>query len=246
MENTLLIGLSRQAALGRQLDVIANNLANVRTSGYKSESLVFEEFLMPVANVNDMTGSDQNLSYVIDNGLARDFSAGSFERTDNDFDLAINGEGWMVVETPDGERYTRNGEFSLNSQGELVNNAGLRVLGEGGPIVFGSEDTGVVFAPDGTVSSSSGEKGRIRLVEFENMAALRKEGENLYSAIVQPNAATSSRVAQGMVERSNVQAILETTRMIQVTRAYVSNAKMMEKVEELRRTSIERLAAVPV
>ena len=246
MENTLLIGLSRQATLARQLDVIANNLANVRTSGYKSESMMFEEFLMPTARVDDMTGQDQNLSYVIDSGLARDFTTGMFETTGNELDVALEGEGWMVVETPAGERYTRNGEFSLNSEGELVNSSGHRVLGDGGPIVFTSEDTSIVIAADGIISSSSGEKGKLRIVEFEIMSSLSKEGENLYSSSTEPTAAQFPRVAQGMIERSNVQPVLETARMIEVTRAYVSNAKMMEKLEELRRTSLQTLAAVPV
>lgn len=246
MENALLIGLSRQAALGRQLDVIANNLANARTSGYKTERLMFEEYLMPTANINDMRGRDQHLSYVIDRGLARDHSMGSFERTGNDFDVAIEGPGWMVIETPEGERYTRNGEFGLNPQGELVNNSGFRVLGDGGPIVFGSQDANITIAADGTVSSSSGEKGKIRLVEFEDLAAMRKEGENLYQTDLQPTAAAESRLAQGMIERSNVQTVLETTRMIEVTRAYVSTAKAIDKMNELRRKSIETLSAVPV
>jgi len=245
MENTLLIGLSRQAALSRQLDIIANNMANTRTAGYKAENVMFEEYLMPTASIEDVSGRDQNLSYVIDQGLARNFSTGTLESTGNDLNVAVEGSGWLVVQTPGGERYTRNGELALNPNGELVTSAGYRVLGEGGPIVFAREDTNIKIARDGTVSTSSGEKGKLRLVEFDNLGSLSKEGENLYSAGEDPFPATESRIAQGMIERSNVRPVLETTRMIEVTRAYVNNAKMMEKIQELRRTSIERLAAVP-
>jgi flagellar basal-body rod protein FlgF len=245
MENTLLIGLSRQATLERKLDVIANNLANLRTAGYKSEDPVFEEFLMPNASINDVIGRDQSLSYVIDTGLLRDFSTGQLERTDNDFDVAISGEGWLVVEAPEGERYSRNGELTLNSNGELVSNQGFRILGDAGPIVFGPTETNIEIAGDGTISSSEGVKGKLRIVEFENQGDLEKEGNSLYSSESDPRPATDFQVTQGMIERSNVRAIVETARMIEVTRAYVSNAKMMEKLSELRRSSIQRLAETP-
>ncbi len=245
MENTLLIGLSRQATLERKLDVIANNLANLRTAGYKSENPVFEEFIMPTASINDVAGRDQNLSYVIDTGLLRDFTTGQLERTDNDFDVAISGEGWLVVETPEGERYTRNGELTLNSNGELVTNQGFRVLGDAGPIVFGPTETDVEIAGDGTISSSEGVKGKLQIVEFEDQGNLAKEGDSLYSSEEDSRPATDFQVTQGMIERSNVRAIVETARMIEVTRAYVSNAKMMEQLSELRRSSIQRLAETP-
>ena len=246
MENTLLIGLSRQVTLERKLDVIANNLANLRTAGFKSEDPVFEEFLMPTASIDDMLGQDRNLSYVIDSGLIRDFTTGQIEHTDNDFDVAISGEGWLVVDAPEGERYTRNGELTLNSNGELVTNQGFRVLGDAGPIVFGPSETDISIAGDGTISSSEGVKGRLRVVEFENQGTLLKEGDSLYSSESAPLAATSFQITQGSIERSNVRAVVETARMIEVTRAYVSNAKMMEQLSELRRSSIQRLAEIPV
>ena len=245
MENTLLIGLSRQATLERKLDVIANNLANLRTAGYKSENPVFEEFLMPTASITDVLGHDQRLSYVIDTGLLRDFTTGQLERTDNDFDVAISGEGWLVIDASEGERYTRNGEFTLNANGELVTNQGFKVLGDAGPIVFGPTETNIEIAGDGTISSSIGVKGRLRVVAFENQGNLVKEGDSLYSSEAEPQPATDFQVTQGMIERSNVRAIVETARMIEVTRAYVSNAKMMEQLSELRRSSIQRLAETP-
>jgi flagellar basal-body rod protein FlgF len=245
MENALLIGLSRQAALTRQLDVIANNLANARTAGYKNEQLIFQEYLMPTASVEDLQGTDQNLSYVIDAGLNRDFSQGGLTRTDNPFDLAINGEGWFVVQTAQGERYTRAGEFSLNPQGQLVTQQGDQVLGEGGPIVFGSSETAITIASDGTISSSAGQKGRLRIVDFEQQDLLQKQGGNLYRTDQTPQPAALATVTQGAVEGSNVVAVKEIASMIDVTRAYVTTAKMIERTEQLRRDAMERLASVP-
>lgn len=245
MENALLIGLSRQAALGRQLDIVANNMANMRTAGYKSESLMFEEFLMPVAREQDMTGKDRNLSYVIDSGLSRDFSEGQFESTNNDLDIAIQGKGWLVVEMPDGERYTRDGELKLNVNGELVTTDGRRVLGEGGPIVFNSDERNISFGADGSISSSAGEKGRLRIVAFEQEGGLVKEGENLFSSKETPQPAQDFRLAQGMIERSNVKPVIETARMIEVTRAYVSVAQMLEQLQNLRRDAIDQLGNLP-
>lgn len=245
MENTLLIGLSRQTALARNLDIIANNIANMRTAGFKAESLVFEEFLMPTASIDDMTGEDRRLSYVIDNGTVRDGTTGEIENTGNDFDVALSGDGWFVVDTAAGERYTRNGELTLNPDGELVTNQGHRIIGDAGPIVFGPDEIDVKIAGDGTVSSSIGVKGKLRIVDFENPGTLSKEGESLYRASTAPTDATNFNIIQGAVERSNVRAVIETSRMIEVTRAYTSNAQMMEQLSDLRRDSISRLADVP-
>ncbi|MBL4758803.1 MAG: flagellar basal-body rod protein FlgF [Rhizobiales bacterium] len=245
MENTLLIGLSRQVTLTRKLDIIANNLANSRTAGYKAENPIFEEFLMPTAAINDLTGLDRHLSYVIDSGLARDFTNGPIEMTGNDFDVAISGNGWLVVETPAGERYTRNGELTLNSDGELVTNQGLRVLGDAGPILFSPDETDIVISGDGAISSSEGLKGSLRVVEFENQGSMQKEGDSLYSTDAAPRDAQNFTITQGAIERSNVRAVVETARMIEVTRAYVSNAKMLEQLSEARRNAIRQLSETP-
>ena len=245
MENALLIGLSRQTALARNLDIIANNMANMRTSGFKSEQLMFDDYLMPVAAHQDMEGSDRRLLYVIDNGLARDFEQGSLQPTGNPLDVAISGEGWLVLDTPNGERYTRNGELKINIAGELVDNSGNRVLGEGGPITFGSTETDITFSRDGTISTNEGEKGRLRVVTFDQAGHLVKEGDNLFSNPDAPLPASGYTVAQGTVEASNVSGVLETARMIEVTRAYTSTVQMLERMQELRKDAIQQLAALP-
>ena len=146
MENASLIGLSRQTALRRQLDVIANNLANVNTPGFKAERMMFEEYLMPVANMEMARQRDGNMSYVQDLATIRDYAAGTLVQTENPLDVAIQGDGWFVVDTENGERYTRNGGFMLNAGGELVTSEGHPVMGEAGPIVFGTEDVDIAIA----------------------------------------------------------------------------------------------------
>lgn len=245
MENALLIGLSRQQALAHQLDVIANNLANMRTAGYKGETLMFEEYLSPDASIQDMEGGDSQLSYVIDVGMARDFSAGQFEQTGNPLDAAINGTGWFAVETPGGTRYTRDGAFKIGADGQLVTGAGHPVLAKSGPVTFDPEETNITFAPDGTIASSVGEKGQLRIVSFEQEGLLEKIGENLYSSPAPEQPATDFRLAQGMLERSNVKPVIETARMIEVTRAYTTTSQSLEQMQTLRRDAIERLGTVP-
>ena len=245
MENALLIGLSRQVALRRQMDVVANNLANMNTAGYKAGSLMFEEHLMPVAEMNELTGKDRKLSFVLDTSVYRAYTEGHFEQSGNELDVAISGDGWLVVQTPDGDRYTRNGQLKLNPDGQLVSPAGHPVMGDGGPITFGPNEAGIEIATDGTISTNEGLRGRLRVVQFENNAGLRKEGETLFTTDLQPNEAEDVRVLQGVVEKSNVQPISELTRMIETVRAYTSVSQTVSQAQDLRREAIERLGTPP-
>ena len=243
MENALLIGLSRQVALARELDVIANNMANVNTNGFKARSSRFAEYLMPKASADAFPSPDRRLSYVIDAGTPVDFSTGSIDRTGNPLDAAINGDAFFAVQTPAGERYTRNGAFQLNPQGQLVNSDGFQVLGDNGPIAFDPQESGAEIGVDGTVTTSQGQRGRIRLVRFDNPQALVNEGANLFSSTAPAQAAgATSRIQNGAVERSNVKAVVEMTRLMEVNRSYSSVASTVSRIDELRRTAIQRLA----
>src|SRR5437879_5451314 len=124
MENTLLIGLSRQMVLERQIDVVANNVANVNTTGYKSDRSLFQEYLASGAHEDNFVGSDRRVSYVQDSATFHDFSQGAAEETKNPLDVAIDDGGFLVVQTPAGERYTRDGGRQINNQGQLVTAAG--------------------------------------------------------------------------------------------------------------------------
>ncbi len=255
MENTALIGLSRQIALRRELDVVANNIANLNTTGYKADSTVFQEFLMPVARASTFQGTDQRLSYVHDRATWHNFGTGPLKQTGNPLDLSIDGDAFLVVQTPRGERYTRNGSLQVNAAGELVTNGGDRVLGDAGPIVFQSTDNSISISPDGTISVREGAntnaealRGKLRLVRFDQMQTLLKDTSSMFRAPdgVQPQPApTNVRVLQGTIEQSNVQPVVEMARLIELTRTYTQIAGMLQQMGDQRRTAIEKLAEVP-
>jgi flagellar basal-body rod protein FlgF len=255
MENALLIGLSRQIALGRELEVVANNIANLNTTGYKADGAVFEEFLMPVASADQFRGGDRRMSYVQDRATWHNFTSGPIQQTANPLDVAIDGDGFLVVQTPRGERYTRNGALQINAAGELVTNSGDRVLGDGGPIQFQNTDHDIAINQDGSITVREGSntrsdsaRGKLRLVRFDSMQQLQKDGSSLFTAL--PGATpvpvpTSVRVVQGAVEQSNVHGVIEIARMIEVSRTYTQVASMLQQEGEMQRNAIDKLADVP-
>jgi flagellar basal-body rod protein FlgF len=253
MENALLIGLSRQTALERQLDVVANNIANVNTSGYKADKTLFEEYLNTPAHEDNFVGGDRRVSFVQDRGTYRDMTQGPVEATNNPLDVAINGSAFLAVQAPGGERYTRDGNLQINNQGQLVTAAGNPVLGTSGPIVFQQTDHDINITPDGTITVVEGSgrtdsiRGTLRLVSFTDAQQILKEGFNLYAAGEggAPQADTKSRVQQGFIEKSNVNSVVEMSRMMEVSRAYTSIANMMQQQSDLQKTAIQQLADVP-
>jgi flagellar basal-body rod protein FlgF len=234
MENSLSVILSRQSVLGRQMDTIATNLANTSTAGFKAEKLLYKE--VPERT----TRNGERLSLVHDVTYLRDMSEGQMSKTDNTFDLAISGNGFFVVNTIQGERYTRHGAFSLDNQGQLVTLTGAPVLGEGNaPILVPPGTVNVTITADGTISADSQQIGKVQVVEFDQPSALVKEGDSLYRAQDQaPRPAAESRVQQGMIEGSNVKSVAEMTRMIEVARSYQSAARMAEAEHERIRNAI--------
>ncbi|MBS1184159.1 MAG: flgG 2 [Proteobacteria bacterium] len=245
MQNATLVALSGQVALRRKLDVIANNVANMDTAGFKRVSLDFEETTMPKASATLFQRRDRDNRFVRELSTVHDFSAGSVEMTGNDLDVAIEGEnGFFVVNTPAGERYTRAGDFAIDNTGRLVTSDGKPVLGDGGEIVFGSEETNISFAHDGTVSSSAGLKGKLRIADFPDTSVLSKQGDNLYSASAAPQVPTYIRVRQGALEKSNVSGVQELTAMMDVQRAYERITNMVKQQNDLSSKAIERLGSV--
>jgi flagellar basal-body rod protein FlgF len=247
MENALLIGLSRQMALRRELDVVSNNIANINTTGFKGGTAVFEEFLMPGASHGDFHRSDRKMSYVHDRSTWHDLGQGPIKPTGNPLDVAVDGKSFLVVQTPGGERYTRNGSFQINAQGQLVTSEGHAVLGEAGPIQFQVNDKDVTISRDGTISVPEGIRGKLRLVDFANAQRLQKDGSSTFKAPedMQPKPTQYPHVIQGSIEQSNVKAIVEMTRMIEVTRHYTQIAGLLQQHGDTRRSAIERLAEVP-
>jgi flagellar basal-body rod protein FlgF len=252
MENALLVGLSRQTVLERQIDVIANNVANVNTAGYKADRTLFEEYLASGAHEDNFIGRDRQVSYVQDRGTYQDTTQGAFEQTRNPLDVAVEGSGFLTVQTAAGERYTRDGGLQINGSGQLVTVGGDAVLGTSGPIVFQPADHDINISPDGTVTVLEGSgrtdsiRGKLRLVSFPDAQKLLKEGSNLYSAgEAAPVPDTKSRVQQGFIENSNVNAVAEMSTMMEVTRAYQQIANMLQNESDLHKSAIEKLADVP-
>lgn len=244
MENALLIGLSRQAALRNQLDVVANNMANINTSGFKAQNLLFEEYMMPVARATEFQAQDETLSYVLDYATHTDFTNGSFKATGNDYDLALEGDGFFVVQLADGtEAYTRNGAFHLNTDGQLMSSEGWPVLTSTGPITFTAEDGIVEISQDGTIATELGNRGQIRVVSFERPQDLEKRGETTFAG-EDPQIPEDTRIVQGALEQSNVDGVFEVTRLIEITRSYESVSKMLKDADELRQQAISTLGKI--
>ena len=247
MENTTLIALSRQMTLERQLDVVANNVANASTSGYKADSSLFEEYLASGAHEDNFAGSDRRVSFVQDRATVRNFSQGPLENTKNQLDVAVSGKGFFTIQTPGGERYTRDGQFQINAQGQLVTTAGLPVLGTNGVITFQPTDHDIKISDDGTITQTDSLRGKLKLTSFANPQQLQKQGANLFSAPagVAGQADTASTVKEGFIERSNVNAIAEMSRMLEITRTYQNISNLMQQQADLRKNAIQSLAEVP-
>lgn len=251
MQNAILIGLSRQVGLAREMDVVANNLANLNTTGFKADNSIFEEYLASAARA-DQTGG--RVSFVRDRGIWHDMSQGAVEQTGNPLDVTIKGPGFLVVQTPAGERYTRNGALQINSTGQLVTADGYPVLGDGGPITLQQNDRQVSITRDGSLSVREGtsiidsQRGKLRLVDFANPQQLQKEGASLFApvggATPQPAAATSGLI-QGAVEKSNVSGVVEMSRMIEITRTYAQIDGILQQQNDLGQSAIDKLAEVP-
>jgi len=254
MENASLIGLSRQIALQRELDVVANNIANVNTNGFKADTEIFQEYLMPVARSNSFRGSDARLSYVQDRATWQDFGQGPLQQTGNPLDVAIDGNAFLAVQTARGERYTRNGALQINATGQIVTSEGDAVIGDNGPLQIQTGDHDISINPEGTISVRNGAnttisqiRGKLKLVSFTQPQLLQKDGSSNFvaPANAQQVPPTKVRVIQGAVEKSNVRSVVEMTRMIEVSRTYTAIAAMLQSQSDTRKSAIQQLADVP-
>jgi len=238
MDTTSYIALSRQIALQRALQVVAHNVANLGTAGFKAQTVLFETVL-------ERAGEPGTLAFVQDVATVQDPSPGPIQPTGAPLDLAIEGPGYFVVQTPAGERYTRAGRFLRNAEGELVTPEGHPVLDEGGrPILLPANEGTPTIAADGTIGGRSGVLGRIRLVSFTAPEKLRPEGSGLLVSDEPPIPGARGSLVQGALEGSNVKGVLEITRLIEITRAFEGTQKMLDTHHELTRRTVERLGSV--
>jgi flagellar basal-body rod protein FlgF len=241
VENAAYVGLSRQMTLRRELDIVANNIANADTTGFKVEQLlVGEEVGQRARNAFVRPG----VSFVMDNGVGRDFSQGALSQTGRTLDFAIEGEGaFFRVQDGANEAYTRDGSFTVDAQGRLMTEGGHPVMGDGGEIILNPELGQVSVGADGTISQDGETVGRLSVVRFDSLGVLEKGGDGLYrnasNAVAQE--APDARIRQGMLEGSNVNPILEITNLIEIQRAYESVTRMIEGNTDLSRRAVERL-----
>ncbi len=242
MESVSLIAISQQNALRRQMDIIAHNIANMSTPGFKAENLSFKEFLAKSPN-----GNGDTTSFVQEMGINADFSQGAMTHTGSEFDFGINGEGMFTIGAAAGNRYTRNGHFRLDGNGQIVNENGDPLLSQAGsPMVIPSSASKVTVLKNGNIYADKTLVGKIGLVQFKDPWALERETAGIFkipaNSTDSPEPVTKPNVYQGMLESSNVQSIIEMTKMMQVARAYESAQKTVDKEDDRLRQTIRRLA----
>lgn len=238
MENSLYIGLSKQVVLRENMDIIAQNVANVNTPGYRAQNMVFSEY------IEDPRYMEEDMSLVLDYGQYQMTDPGSMKETGNPLDIALVGNGFIGIQTAGGEiQYTRAGHFTLDQDGVLRNPRGLAVMSDGGAeITIPNNAKEVVIDKKGVISTDQGQIAQLMIMEFANTQELNPAGNGLYRTDAAPIPSENTTVNQGYLEGSNVQAVVEMTRMIDVLRQYQAVQNMMQSEHERMRTANQRLA----
>ena len=262
MHEGLIIAASGGVKQQVKMDVLANNMANLNNAGFKSDGLVFREIFPPFnegssadASKNALlppNDSNENVSYVAVDTLYTDHSQGIFHKTDNPLDLALEGDGFFEIETPQGIRYTRNGNFRLDTGKNLVTQDGNFLLDKNKQKIKIEDNSGKIdFGPDGTISVGNGfgnqPAGTLSLVKFEDTSGIAKEGNGLYKIMdnkIKPIAADNIKVAQGVLERSNVNSIEEMTNMITAIRAFEAYQKVIQTIDEADDQAVNSIGRV--
>jgi len=241
VENAAYIGLSRQMTLRRELDIVANNIANANTTGFKVEQLLVGTEVGARAR-NDMV--KPSASFVLDNGVGRDFGQGALQQTGRDLDFGIEGEGaFFTVNDGTADTYTRDGAFTLDPEGRLTTKQGQAVLGGGAEIVLDPALGAPSVGADGTITQNGQVTGRLSVVRFDTLGVLEKGGDSLYrnKSNAQPIEAADAQVHQGSLESSNVNPLIEITNLVEISRAYESVSRMIDNTNDLSRRAVERL-----
>ncbi|MBY6003912.1 flagellar hook-basal body complex protein [Salipiger bermudensis] len=228
--------LSRQRGLMREMQMVANNIANMATTGYRQQGVIFSEYIR---------GTDRDGSVAMSAAHVRNTSLaqGTLTRTGGQLDLAIEGEGFFLVQTPAGERLTRAGAFASSPAGDLVTQDGYPVLDSGGAPVFVPPDaTDLAIGQDGTMSSNGAPIGQIGVVQPIDPGAMVREGGVLFRADAGFDPVEAPRLRQGFVESSNVDPVLQIARMIEVQRAYEMGQNFLQREDERVRAAIKALS----
>jgi flagellar basal-body rod protein FlgF len=243
MENSILIGLSRKAGLKRQMQVVATNLANMNTTGFKGSRMMFTDMLVNAGGISAPGGGNETV-FVRDVATARNQAQGGIKYTENPLDVAIDGPGYFSVDGPNGPLYTRNGRFQLDENGTLVNDLGYAVLSEdGGQISIPADETDIEIAPDGTVSTEGGDLGKLMVGSFADPQALLPAGNGMLKSDVPPEIDGEGRVVQNALEGSNVQPIIEMEHMIRIHRSYKQVDTLIQQEDGRIKKMIEAYSA---
>lgn len=244
MDSPGYIVLSRLIAQSRATAVTANNVANADTPGFRAARPVFGAVLERQMDVQAPRGG-RELAFSQDRATFRDAAPGSLATTGNPLDLALpSPEGYFAVETPRGERFTRAGRFTLDTEGQIVDPDGNALLGTNGrPLRIAPGESRIEILGDGTLRTESGPAGTVRVVRFANIQSLNAEGDRLFVApdTMQAEPIANPGVVQGAVEGSNVRAVIELTRMTEDMRQFQFVAQMAEREGERLGSAVERI-----
>ena len=236
MDNATYAALTRQSGLLREMQAVANNIANASTTGYRSEGVIFSEY------IDDLGPGAASLSMAAARVRETLQSQGGLATTGGPFDLAIQGDGFFMVQTPSGQRLTRAGSFTPNENGDLVTMEGFPVLDAGGAPVFVPQGAGpIAIAADGTMSADGVPIGQIGIVMPLDMAGMIREDGVRFRADAGTEPALDGRMLQGFLEESNVDPVLQVARMIEVQRAYELGQGFIDKEDERIRGVIKTL-----
>lgn len=239
METPLIVTLARQMSVQSEIDVIANNIANMSTTAYKGEHLMFKDYLA-------RTGSGRPVTFPQIAGLNRIQREGTINKTSNPLDIAIKGEGYFTIQTQNGTRYTRNGHFSLDNKGTLVTNEGDPVMDSTRrPFVFKPSVKQITIAKDGTVSADDTKLGKIAIVKFSNPQAMKRQGGSLFNTDEAPQPSKDYELYQGHLEGSNIVPVLEMTRFMRASSYFQASKNVSDSEHDRQRKAIEMLGSLP-
>jgi flagellar basal-body rod protein FlgF len=234
MTNVAFAALSRQTAIARELDSIANNVANASTSGYRRDAFIFSEFVKAL-------DARPSMSQTRVGGRLLDMANGEMTNTGSPLDVAIAGPGFFRIETPTGALLTRAGAFSLNAEGVLVAHDGSPVGGEGGAEIVVPADAGPLsIAEDGTISADGAPLGRIEIVNADP-TTLSRAGDTRFRPAGEFEPVANPRMRQGFIEASNVNPVLEIARLIEVQRSFEIGQQVLADENDRARRAIESL-----
>ncbi|MBS1076016.1 flagellar basal-body rod protein FlgF [Gluconobacter sp. Dm-73] len=244
MENSTYIALSRMDAQQRAMSVVADNMSNASTVGYKRENVLFSDFLSHQHGSKQAEGADTE-SYTQDRATYRDFQQGDMQSTGNPLDLALGGEGYFQVRTANGVRLTRAGRFEEQQDGAVVDESGNALLDrDGQPIVIPQTDHRITISADGVISTETGEQGQIGIVTAQDDNKLQAEGSRLLRTEQPTTAVERPNIVQGMVEGSNVQMMTEVTKMMQIQRNFQFMAQFVDAEATRQKNAIDKIVQV--